>query len=427
MERFTYTRTGQALKNQLFSLMLLAGVDLAGWAVGLVLLPRPWGVWVGLGGLLLTGLVYWFLTGVLRTSHVLNGERLHLQMGRHRLVLQREDICGVTAMTAPLPRSVNPAGISHWGDTDTLYVLADQRRLVALTLARPHEMKVPSQGLCQFTKVVLSLDEPERFCAALAGRREAGPGADRTVTAGAAAAVSATAAPRAAGPHEAHGDEALRLIGLVKRYGDFTAVGGIDLAVRRGEVLAFLGANGAGKSTAIRMATGLLRPTAGRVLVEGRDLWAEGAPVRRLLGYVPDVPLLHESLTAREFLWMMAGLYSLPEGEGRRRAAELLAQVGLERWGDHQIRSFSLGMKRKLAIATALVHRPRVLLLDEVTNGLDPRASREVKDFIKAAAREGAAVLLTTHILEVAEELAHRIAVIHAGRICAVGDLAECV
>jgi len=147
--------------------------------------------------------------------------------------------------------------------------------------------------------------------------------------------------------------------------------------------------------------------------------------VRRLLGYVPDVPLLHESLTAREFLWLMAGLYGLPEAEGRRRAEELLAQVGLERWGDHQIRSFSLGMKRKMAIAAALVHRPRVLLLDEVTNGLDPRAGREVKDFIARAAREGAAVLLTTHILEVAEELAHRIAIIHEGEIRAVGDLAE--
>lgn len=147
--------------------------------------------------------------------------------------------------------------------------------------------------------------------------------------------------------------------------------------------------------------------------------------MRRLLGYVPDVPLLHESLTAREFLWLMAGLYGLPEAEGRRRAEELLAQVGLERWGDYQIRSFSLGMKRKMAIAAALVHRPRVLLLDEVTNGLDPRAGREVKDFIARAAREGAAVLLTTHILEVAEELAHRIAIIHEGEIRAVGDLAE--
>lgn len=312
-------------------------------------------------------------------------------MGRHRLTLQREDIRSAAAVTAALPRRVEAAGISYSGDTDTLYVLADRRRLVALSLMRPYEMKVPSLGLCQFTRIVLSLDEPERFCAALSSKLEAEITRDDS-TAGAAAAsaranttgstafafpigaldsaitasisaVSVNPVPTAAAPlaaespqshcagavsHDAYGlralqdaethetddEEALRLIELVKRYGGFTAVAGIDLAVRRGEVLAFLGTNGAGKSSTIRMAAGLLRPTAGRVLVEGRDLWAEGAPVRRLLGYVPDVPLLHESLTAREFLWMMAGLYGLPEAEGRQRAAELLAQMGLERWRD---------------------------------------------------------------------------------------------
>ncbi|WP_374712861.1 ABC transporter ATP-binding protein [Symbiobacterium terraclitae] len=512
MERFTYTRTGQALKNRLFGLMLLAAVDLVSWVIPVAVLPKPWGPLIGLGGLAVTGLVYWFVAAPLRTAHVLDGERLLLQMGRHRLALRREDICGAAPWKAPLPRGVEASGISYRTDTDTLYVLADRRRLVALTLARPYETKVPDRGLCQFTRVVLSLDEPDRFCAALAAPQVPGrePREPTPVPSATAAAVPSATAPEAressgyrtsgpspgvsttedpstppeappvtAGPnpevpdrathaaptpaglqrptppltgvtppaavpaaapraaHECHreealcpigmvkrnDDEALRLVGLVKRYGDFTAVAGIDLSVRRGEVLAFLGSNGAGKSTTIRMATGLLRPTAGRVLVEGRDLWAEGGPVRRLLGYVPDVPLLHESLTAREFLWMMAGLYGLPETEGRRRAEELLAQVGLTRWGDHQIRSFSLGMKRKMAIAAALVHRPRVLLLDEVTNGLDPRAAREVKDFIKAAAREGAAVLLTMHVLEVAEELAHRIAIIHAGQLRAVGDL----
>lgn len=267
MERFTYSRTGQALKNQLFSLMLLAGVDLVGWVVALVLLPRPWGLVVGLVGLLLTGLVYWFVTAPLRTSHVLDGERLVLQMGRHRVALRREDICEAAPERAPLPRGVNPAGISYRSHTDTLYVLADQRRLVSLVLARPYEMKVPNQGLCQFTRVVLSLDEPNRFCATLAGPRTATP----ELEGAAAAAPAAAPHPPGAGAQDGHGDEALRLVGLVKRYGNFTAVAGIDLAVRRGEVIAFLGANGAGKSTTIRMATGLLQPTAGRVLVEGRD------------------------------------------------------------------------------------------------------------------------------------------------------------
>lgn len=435
MERFTYTRTGQALRNKLGTLMLLGTVDLIAWLVPPFVLPWPLGLWIALGGLALAAAVYWWLTASLRTFHLLDGGRLLLRMGSQFLPVERGDVASVQ-MAGPLPRGVDPAGVSYDSRSDTLYMVADHRRLVAIHLARPYALQVPRQGLCQFTRIVLSLDEPERFLAAL-GRQEGaaslpppGPvpvrsGAVTRPAAGPRTLPSPASAAPAVGTHSASGTAALVLQGLVKRFGSFTAVRSIDLAVHHGEILAFLGSNGAGKSTTIRMATGLVRPTAGRVLVEGRDLWAEGAPVRRLLGYVPDVPLLHESLTAREFLWLMAGLYGLPEAEGRRRAEELLAQVGLERWGDHQIRSFSLGMKRKMAIAAALVHRPRVLLLDEVTNGLDPRAGREVKDFIARAAREGAAVLLTTHILEVAEELAHRIAIIHEGEIRAVGDLAE--
>lgn len=424
MERFTYTRTGQALKNKFHSLMLLGLVDLASWII-LPFLLRPWGLWIALGGLVISAAVYWWLTASLRTFHTLDGGRLLLRMGRHSLAVDLADVASAQ-MAGHLLRGAGHAGVMYGSRTDTVYMVADHRQLVALKLSRPYEMNVPRQGLCQFTRIVLSLDEPERFLAAL-GREEDGLRPQR-----AAAAASPTPAVPAAGAHcvsspradRASCPAALQLQGLVKRFGGFTAVRGVDLAVDHGEILAFLGSNGAGKSTTIRMATGLVRPTAGRVLVEGRDLWGEGAPVRRLLGYVPDVPLLHESLTAREFLWLMAGLYSLPEGEGRQRAEELLRQMGLTQWGDHPIRSFSLGMKRRMAIAAALVHRPRVLLLDEVTNGLDPRAGREVKDFIVQAAREGAAVLLTTHVLEVAEELAHRIAIIHEGELRAVGDLA---
>lgn len=185
---------------------------------------------------------------------------------------------------------------------------------------------------------------------------------------------------------------------LHRRYGDFVAVHPLSLSVAPGEILAFLGSNGAGKTTTVKMIMGLLRPTGGRVEVSGRDLWAEGAPVRRLIGYVPDLPLLYEGLTAREYLWLVAGLYGLDEAAARPRAAELLYQLKLERWQDHLIKTFSLGMKRKMAIAAALMHRPQVLLLDEATNGLDPRAAREVKDMIALAARGGAAVFLTTHL-----------------------------
>lgn len=423
MERFTYTRTGQALKNKYSSLILLSLADLVAWVIPPLLMPRPAGLWVGAGGLVATLAVYWWLTASLRTCHVLDGDRLLLRMGRSALAVDLADVESARMAGHGL-RVPGEAGVMYAPRTDTLFMVADHRRLVSVDLSRPYAMKVPGQGICQFTRIVLSLDEPERFLQAVAGRRGQVHLDRPQPAAGGEGRPGATSpAPPVVSQGPAPGGAALALEGLVKRFGGFTAVAGVDLAVRYGEIVAFLGSNGAGKSTTIRMATGLVRPSAGRVLVEGRDLWAEGAPVRRLLGYVPDTPLLYESLTAREFLWLMAGLYGLSRVEGRRRADELLRQVGMERWADYPIRAFSLGMKRKMAIAAALVHRPRVLLLDEVTNGLDPRAAREVKDFIRQAAGEGAAVLLTTHALDVARELADRIAILHGGRLRGVGDL----
>jgi len=412
MQTFTYTKTGASLRNKISMLMVLASSDIVFWLGISLLLKGAWRWVVLAGGLALTGWVFWFLRSRLRRVHALDAQALHLGFMRHTLRIDRADIDRVTVLGKPLAPDVDDAGISYRPQNDTLYIVASRRGLVALELRRPYELKVPRMGICQFTRIVLTLDQPEGFASALGGGGDT-EGGERS------AALPGVALAPAAGD----GPAAIRLEGLVRRYGSFTAVAGLDLVVRPGEVLAFLGSNGAGKTTTIKLMTGLLRPTEGRVLIEGRDLWAEGGEVRRLIGYVPDLPLLYDSLTAREFLWLMAGLYGLPDSAGRQRADELLALVRLERHADQQIRSFSLGMKRKMAIAAALVHRPRVLLLDEVTNGLDPRAAREVKDFIALAAREGTAVFLTTHILDVAEELAHRIAVIDGGQIRALGTL----
>ncbi len=218
---------------------------------------------------------------------------------------------------------------------------------------------------------------------------------------------------------------AIRLTDLRRNYGDFEAVKGLNLQVKPGEVFAFLGANGAGKTTTMKMMVGLLPPTSGQVEIAGHNVWQAPAAAKRAIGYVPDTPILHELLTAREFLWFMADLYGMTRAEGKARTAEMLEFVKLTAAADKLIRDFSLGMKRKMAIATALLHRPKVLMLDEVTNGLDARAAREVKDFIADWARQGATVFLTTHILSIAEELAHRIGLIHQGRLLCVGSLRE--
>lgn len=218
---------------------------------------------------------------------------------------------------------------------------------------------------------------------------------------------------------------AILLENLTKNYENVPAVQGLNLAVQPGEIFGFLGPNGARKTTTMKMMVGLLPPTSGRVLIRGWDVWRSPREAKRTIGYVPDTPILHELLTAREFLWFMADLYGLSRAEGKSRTEELLALMGLTAHADRLIRDFSLGMKRKMAIATALLHRPQVLLLDEVTNGLDARAAREVKDLVKAWAREGVAVVLTTHILSVAEELADRIGLIHKGRLIAQGTVVE--
>ncbi|MFZ5823692.1 MAG: ABC transporter ATP-binding protein [Bacillota bacterium] len=214
---------------------------------------------------------------------------------------------------------------------------------------------------------------------------------------------------------------AILLEDLRKNYGDFQAVEGLNIAVQPGEIFGFLGANGAGKTTTMKMMVGLLPPTSGRVLIAGADVWQEPRKAKRLIGYVPDTPILHELLTAQEFLWFMSDLYGMTRAEGKARSAELLEFLGLGPQADKLIRDFSLGMKRKMAIATALLHRPQVLLLDEVTNGLDARAAREVKDLVKNWAKQGVAVVLTTHILSIAEELSDRIGLIHRGRLIAMG------
>ncbi len=215
------------------------------------------------------------------------------------------------------------------------------------------------------------------------------------------------------------------LEGLTKRYGGFTAVHPLDLHVPRGELFGFLSPNGAGKTTTIRMIAGVLRPSAGRVLLDGRDVVLDAAQAKRRLGYIPDRPFLYEKLTGLEFLRFVSGLWGENGKAADARALQLLELFELAGWKDTLIESYSHGMRQKLLISSALVHAPDVLVVDEPMVGLDPRAARLIKDLLRSFAAQGGTVFLSTHTLEVAEALCERIAILFQGRIRAIGSMDE--
>jgi len=217
----------------------------------------------------------------------------------------------------------------------------------------------------------------------------------------------------------------IRLEGLTKRYGTFTAVDGIDLHVPRGELFGFLGPNGAGKTTTLRMIAGILRPTAGRIRLGGVDLLDEPMQAKARLGFIPDRPFVYEKLTGGEFLRFVAGLYGQDGDAVERRIGELLEIFELTPWRDELIEAYSHGMRQKLIISSALVHRPELIVVDEPMVGLDPRGARLLKDLFRQFTARGGTVLMSTHTLEVAEAMCDRIAIIQSGRIVARGTMAE--
>jgi ABC-2 type transport system ATP-binding protein len=217
---------------------------------------------------------------------------------------------------------------------------------------------------------------------------------------------------------------ALRLRALVKQFGR-PAVDGLDLTVRRGELYALLGPNGAGKTTTLRMVTGLLAPDAGSVEVLGIDLARDPAAAKRRMAYLPDDPMLYGKLKPTEYLEFVAGLWGMRADEAEPRARRLLDWLDLTKHAHELTEGFSRGMKQKLALAGALIHEPELLILDEPLTGLDASAARQVKDLLLSHVAAGGTVILTTHILEVAERLAQRIGIIRQGRLIAEGTLAE--
>ena len=218
-------------------------------------------------------------------------------------------------------------------------------------------------------------------------------------------------------------DAAVAMYGLTRAFGQKAAVNGLNLAVRRGEFFGFLGPNGAGKSTTIKMLVGQLRPSAGVAYIGGVEVWKRPLEAKALMGVLPEQLNLYERLTGRELIEFAGRLYSLPRDESKRRAAALLQTLGLEQDANKLIVDYSVGMRKKVALAAALIHRPQVLFLDEPFEGIDPVSSRVIRDILRDLTRTGTTIFFSSHIMEVVERLCTRIGIISQGTLIAEGTL----
>jgi ABC-2 type transport system ATP-binding protein len=215
----------------------------------------------------------------------------------------------------------------------------------------------------------------------------------------------------------------IKLSNLTKQYGKLTAVNSINLQVSQGEVFGFLGPNGAGKTTTIKMMAGLLQPTSGSAFIGGYDVQREPLKAKFITGFIPDRPFLYEKLTATEFMHFVSKLYDMEDAE--KEISRLLTLFGLKDWGDELVENFSHGMKQRLVMASALLHKPQALIVDEPMVGLDPRGARLVKDIFKDLASKGVTVFMSTHTLEIVEQMCTRVAIINKGAIIAEGSVED--
>jgi ABC-2 type transport system ATP-binding protein len=218
---------------------------------------------------------------------------------------------------------------------------------------------------------------------------------------------------------------AVELKGVTKRYNEIVAVNNMNLTINTGEIFALLGPNGSGKSTTLKMLLGLVQPDAGEISVLGLDVLKDPVAVKRQAGYVPESPNIYEFLTGIEYLDFIADIYGVPTSEKQQRITEYLKALQLEGREGDMINSYSDGMKKKITLISAFLHKPKLLILDEPLNALDPRSARIVKDFLHELKTQGVTIIMSTHVLEIAQALCDRIGIMYQGNILALGNMNE--
>ncbi len=220
-------------------------------------------------------------------------------------------------------------------------------------------------------------------------------------------------------------DFALQATSLSKSFGPTRAVDGISIAMKKGEILGLLGPNGSGKSTTMKLILGILKPDSGSIVVGGIEVTKDPVGVKKIVGYVPETPQTYEFLTGLEYLDFIADMYGIPHEERKARISQFLEGLQMAGHENEMIGGYSQGMKQKIAIIAALMHRPKILVMDEALNGLDPRSAKLVKDLLRNLANEGISVLFSTHVLEIAEALCDDVAIMYQGKVVASGTMAD--
>ncbi len=355
-----------------------------------------------------------FIFSPLLTKHALTARSLTLHLGHgFKAVIPRDEIRSVESIDMILPGI--PGRVAYNRSKDMLVAATSRKGLILMQLVRPRVFKMWPWSKCETNRVLFNVDDPQAFLQALDETlpEESEPSGEKHVV---------PAVPDL--PMETD-DSAIRTRDLTKFYGQHIGVEDLNLAVSRGEIYGLLGVNGAGKTTTLKMLVGLMQPTRGHAELCDLNIQKEPVRAKACLGYLSETTIIYEKLTGREFLEFMAELRGIDTATTTKRIHELLVALDLVEWADQIIRVYSFGMRRKIALAGAVIHHPDVLILDEPFSGLDPRSSRSVRDYLRQVRREGTTILVSTHNLAIAEEICDRIGIIDQGHLIAEGTAPE--